>query len=353
VPGVRRGVGPGAQPLRAAAGRRCGRRAPGGDPADRPPVLLCCPRLPAQDVCRAGPGPDRPLRAEDPAAGQRAAGHRGRAGRAGGLPAGRRPGRAGEPAGAAAAGHGHPGPGGARPAGARGGRFRDQARPALRHRADRLSDRRPAGPAGRPRRPAARGLAGRASRGGGDLPGPFRRLRRRGPHRGAAGGPGRRPVPPVAEPRQGRRAVRRRAPLLPGRARPRARRRRRARGIRGPGGRRAARAGRQVRRPRPAAPRDRARTAGPGARAPGDRPAPGLGPAHRAALRARRHLAGTGRRTLARTPRQRAGPVQALPGPAHGPGLRQRRPAIPGDPRTRLHRQLLRRPRLPRPAPAR
>ena len=35
------------------------------------------------------------------------------------------------------------------------------------------------------------------------------------PHQGATGDPGRRPVPPVAEPRQGGRAVRRRAPRLP------------------------------------------------------------------------------------------------------------------------------------------
>src|SRR6185312_3188304 len=47
------------------------------------------------------------------------------------------------------------------------------------------------------------------------------------------------------------------------------------------------------------------------------------------------------------------GPVQAAPGPAHRPGLRQRRPAVPGNQSTRLRRQLLRRPRLPRPAPPR
>jgi zinc-finger of transposase IS204/IS1001/IS1096/IS1165 len=72
-----------------------------------------------------------------------------------------------------------------------------------------------------------------------------------------------------------------------------------------------------------------------------------LGPAHRPALRPRRHLAGTRRRTLAGTACQQARPVQGLPGPAHGRGLRQRRPAVPGNPGTRLRRQLLRRPRLP------
>ena len=192
------------------------------------------------------------------------------------------------------------------------------------------------------------------SRRGGDLPGPLRRLRRRSSHRGTAGGPGRRPVPPVAEPRQGRRAVRRRAPRLPGRARSRARRPvGRARAGRGPGGRSPAGPGREVRRPRPAAPHAGPRAASPRARTPGDRPPPGLGPAHRPALRPRRHLAGTRRRALAGTPRQQAGPVQAVPGPAHRRRLRQRRPAVPGDPRTRLHRQLPRRPRLPRAAPPR
>ena len=113
---MRRGVGPGAQPLCPAAGRRRRRRAAGGDPADCPPVLLRFPRAcAAQDVRRAGRGPDQPLRAEDAAAGRHAAGHRGRAGRAGGIPAGRRPGRPRVPAGPAAAGHGHPGPGGGAP----------------------------------------------------------------------------------------------------------------------------------------------------------------------------------------------------------------------------------------------
>ena len=49
---------------------------------------------------------------------------------------------------------------------------------------------------------------------------------RRGPHRGTGRSPGRRPVSPVAEPRQGRRAMRRRAPCVPGRTRARAHRRR-------------------------------------------------------------------------------------------------------------------------------
>jgi selenocysteine-specific elongation factor len=53
----------------------------------------------------------------------------------------------------------------------------------------------------------------------------------------------------------------------------------------------------------------------------GRRSLPGLGTVHRAALRSRRHLAGTGQGTLAGTACQHAGPVQALPGPA-----RRRRP---------------------------
>ena len=63
-----------------------------------------------------------------------------------------------------------PDPRSRQPAGPRGRRLRDQARPALRHAADRLRDRRPARPPRRPRRPAARGLAGRAPRRRGDLP---------------------------------------------------------------------------------------------------------------------------------------------------------------------------------------
>jgi hypothetical protein len=67
VPGVRHCVGVGAQPLRQAIGLRGDRRPPGGDPADRTPVLLRGTWLRAQDVRRAGPGPDRPVWAEGPA----------------------------------------------------------------------------------------------------------------------------------------------------------------------------------------------------------------------------------------------------------------------------------------------
>jgi hypothetical protein len=74
---------------------------------------------------------------------------------------------------------------------------------------------------------------------------------RRGPHRGAAGNPGRRPVPPAAEPGQGRRAVRRRAPLLPGRTRSRAGSRPGTRALGGAGTSCAARACREIRRTRP------------------------------------------------------------------------------------------------------
>jgi transposase len=53
---VRDAVGPGPQPLFAAAGRRRDRRPAGGDPADCPPVLLPGSRLRAHDVRRAGRG---------------------------------------------------------------------------------------------------------------------------------------------------------------------------------------------------------------------------------------------------------------------------------------------------------
>ena len=64
------------------AGRRRDRGPPGGDRAGGAAVLLRCPGLPAQDVRRAGRRPDRPLRAQDAAAGRDAREHRGRAGRA-------------------------------------------------------------------------------------------------------------------------------------------------------------------------------------------------------------------------------------------------------------------------------
>ena len=56
------------------------------------------------------------------------------------------------------------------------------------------------------------GLAARASRHRGDLPGPGRRLRRGRPHRRAGRDPGRRPVAPVAQPGRARREDRRRPP---------------------------------------------------------------------------------------------------------------------------------------------
>jgi Transposase len=119
VPEVRDGVGPGPQPLLQAAGRRRSGRPPGRDPPDRPAVLLPGSRLRAEILLRAGRGPDRPLRAEDPAAGRGAREHRGRAGRPGGLAARRGPWRPCEPAGHGAAGHGRPGSGSGGTGGAR------------------------------------------------------------------------------------------------------------------------------------------------------------------------------------------------------------------------------------------
>ena len=119
---------------------------------------------------------------------------------------------------------------------------------------------------------------------------------------GAARGPGRGPVPPVEEPRGGRREMRRRPPRLPARTRRPARR---GRFPGSPGGHRAAGAVGEVRRARETQPCPGPRPAGRGPRYPGDRPAPGLGTAHRPALRARRHLGGTRRGSLAAAPAQR------------------------------------------------
>ncbi len=74
------------------------------------------------------------------------------------------------------------------------------------------------GPGGR----HAGGLAAGSSRGGGDLPGPGRRLRRGRPGGRPRRGPGRRPLAPVAQPARAGRRGRRRAPRqLPGRLPPR------------------------------------------------------------------------------------------------------------------------------------
>jgi hypothetical protein len=63
VPGVRRGVLAGAQPLRADPGRRRGRRPAGRDPPAGPPVLLPTGGLPHGDVRRAAHRPDPAVRA--------------------------------------------------------------------------------------------------------------------------------------------------------------------------------------------------------------------------------------------------------------------------------------------------
>jgi hypothetical protein len=175
---------------------------------------------------------------------------------------------------------------------------------------------------------------------------------RRGPHRRASGYPGRRPVPPVAnlakavercvaehracldEPDPGPPACP--APVSAQEPAPVARP--------DPTGKYADRARRH-----------HAIVHGPLAEGRGLREIPTTcaGPAHRVALRARRHLAGTSRRPLAGTAAQQARPVQALPGPARRREPRQHRQTVQGDHRARLRRQLPRRPRLPRPAPPR
>jgi len=161
-------------------------------------------------------------------------------------------------------------------------------------------------------------------------------VRRRRQNRGTGRGPGRRPLPPVAEPRQGRREVRRGPPRLPGRSRAPARR-----GIAGPGPtragtRRAARSDGEVRRAHPPASRACPPAARRRARPARDRPPPRLGPAHRPATRPRRDLAGTRRRTLAGTAPEQTRPVQALPRPARRRRPRQHPPPVPRDQGPRL-----------------
>ncbi len=154
VPEVRDGVAPGPQPLLQDAGRCRGWRPSGGVRLAVRRFLCRAPGCERKIFAEQVEGPDRPLRAEDPAARGRAREDRGRAGGAGGLSAGRRPGRPGEQAGHAEAGHGDPGPAGGTPTGGRGRRLRDPAGSAVRHAADRLRDRRPAGPHRGPRRPS-------------------------------------------------------------------------------------------------------------------------------------------------------------------------------------------------------
>src|SRR6185437_7848601 len=110
----------------------------------------------------------------------------------------------------------------------------------------------------------------------------------------------------VAEPRRGRREVRRRPPRLPGRAGPGSRRRPGA--ARRDGRRDGTGACREVRRAHQAQPHPGPCPAGRGARPAGDRPAPELRAAHCPALRPRRHLAGTRRRPVEGTARQQARP---------------------------------------------
>ncbi|WP_432044277.1 ISL3 family transposase [Streptomyces cadmiisoli] len=78
--------------------------------------------------------------------------------------------------------------------------------------------------------------------------------------------------------------------------------------------------GPSARRPHHPGPRD----ACPGSLKPGDRPAPGLGPQHRAPISERRTLAGHHPRQPA--PAQQTRPLQALPGTTIRRGMHQRHP---------------------------
>ena len=194
---------------------------------------------------RAGRGPDRAVRAAHPAAGGDADRGRAGAGRARGGPAGLPAGAAGRPDWHAAPDHGTARPAGPAGAGARGGRLRVPPRPHLRHAAGQHRHRQARRHAPRPGGRYPGGLAARASRHRGELPGPGRSFRRRRPHRRAGRDPGGRPVAPMAQPGRARREDRRRPPpVRPGAPRrPRASRRRgvagsRPRATRRPGGHR-------------------------------------------------------------------------------------------------------------------
>nr|WP_245234780.1 transposase [Streptomyces flavochromogenes] len=134
---------------------------------------------------------------------------------------------------------------------------------------------------------------------------------------------GRRPVPSVAGPRPRRRDLRRRPPRLPAQsvAQQRVAGGRR-RGFRSAAERRGAR--RPTSRAEKGRTRPGPRDARPGPLTPGDRPAPGLGPEHRAPVCERRTLAGHHPRQP--PPAQQAGPLQAVPGTAIRRGMHQRHP---------------------------
>lgn len=83
-------------------------------------------------------------------------------------------------------------------------------------------------------------------------------------------------------------------------------------------------AGRPTRRAKEGGTRPGSRAAGPRPLTPGDRPAPGLGPQHRPAVRERRALAGHDPREP--PPAQQTGPLQALPGATLRRGMHQRHP---------------------------
>ncbi|MFV5998545.1 transposase [Streptomyces sp. NPDC056231] len=132
-----------------------------------------------------------------------------------------------------------------------------------------------------------------------------------GPARCPRRSAGRRPVPSAAGPRLSLGDLRRRPPRLPAWA---VAQRHAARGH--PTGFRSAAGRLGARRPTGRAEEGRTRAgprdACPRPLTPGDRPAPGLGPQHRAPVRGRRPLAGHLPREPA--PAQQAGPLQALPG---------------------------------------